>query len=150
MTISSEDIKNLRAMTGGSITLCKKALEDAAGDMGKALEALGKSAAALADKKSGRSTGAGTIDAYIHAGGKIGVLTELRTETDFVARNEQFRALAHELSLHIAAMNPHDIETLLAQPFIKDPAISIEELVKRHSGTFGEKIEIAQFSRLEV
>jgi elongation factor Ts len=145
-----DNIKKLRELTGSSIALCKKALEESGGDFSKALEILGKSIEAVADKKSGRVAGVGIVDAYVHGNGKIGVLLELKTETDFVARNDAFKNLAHELSLHIAAMNPPDVATLLSQSFVKDLAITTEELIKRHSGTFGEKIEVARFSRFEL
>ena len=86
--------------------LCKKVLEEAGGDMDRALTLLKKSSEALASKKEGRSTGAGIVEAYIHQGGKVGVLLELRCETDFVARNEEFKKLAHDIALHIAGMRP--------------------------------------------
>ena len=145
-----DNIKKLRELTGSSIVLCKQALEKSGGDFSKALEILGKSVEAIADKKSGRVAGAGIIDAYVHGNNKIGVLLELRTETDFVARNDAFKTLAHELSLHIAAMNPRDITMFLSQPYVKDPSVTTEELIKQSSGNFGEKIEVARFSRFEL
>jgi len=85
---------------------CKKALEEVGGNVEMALAFLKKSSEALASKKKGRSTGSGLIESYIHGGGKVGVLLELRCETDFVARNAEFKALAHDLALHIVGMNP--------------------------------------------
>ena len=125
-------------------------MEKSGGNFSKALEILGKSVEAIADKKIGRVAGAGIIDSYVHGNKKIGVLLELRTETDFVARNDAFKTLAHELSLHIAAMNPSDIAMFLSQPYVKDPSIAVEELIKQNSGNFGEKIEVARFSRFEL
>lgn len=191
-----DDIKKLRELTGSSISLCKKALEESGGDMEKAIFRLKKSSEALADKKIGRSTGAGIIESYIHGNKKIGVLLELRCETDFVARNEKFQSLAHDIALHVAGMKPLYIKkedvpenarieaetifkeetlrevpekkdliekiingkleahfknnSLFSQPFVKDQSITIEELVKRVSGTFGEKIEVARFERFEL
>jgi len=99
-----EKIKELRQITGVSLSLCKKAVEEAQGDLEKAKELLRKWGEDLASKKSSRETGEGIIDAYIHSNKKIGVLIELRCETDFVARNEEFQKLAHDLAMHIAAM----------------------------------------------
>lgn len=105
--ISMDDIKRLRELTGGSIALCKKALEDSGGDLEKAIFKLKKSSEALAEKKSAtRTAGAGVVEAYIHGNKKVGVLLELRCETDFVARNPQFQLLAHDIALHIAGVKP--------------------------------------------
>jgi len=101
-----EKIKELRQTTGVSLSLCKKAIEEAQGDLEKAKELLRKWGEDLASKKSSRETGEGIIDAYIHSNKKIGVLIELRCETDFVARNKEFQKLAHDLAMHIAAMGP--------------------------------------------
>ena len=150
MTISSDLVKRLRETTGASITLCKKVLEEAGGDLERALALILKSSEGLAAKKSERKTGAGAVESYIHAGGKVGVMLELRCETDFVARNPEFKALAHELALHIAGMGPEDVKLLLSQPYVKDQSITVEELVKRAIAKFGEKIEITKFVRYEI
>ncbi|MDP3935144.1 MAG: translation elongation factor Ts [Candidatus Giovannonibacteria bacterium] len=150
MNISSDLVKRLRQTTGASIMLCKKVLEDAGGDLEKALALILKSSEGLAAKKSERKTGAGVVESYIHAGGKVGVMLELRCETDFVARNPEFKSLAHELALHIAGMDPEDIKLLLAQPYVKDQSIMVEELIKRAIAKFGEKIEVARFVRYEI
>jgi len=105
MAVSADLVKHLRQMTGASMMLCKNVLDEAGGDMEKALTLLKKSSEALASKKAERRTGAGIVEAYIHQGGKVGVLLELRCETDFVARNEEFKKLAHDIALHIAGMN---------------------------------------------
>lgn len=130
--------------------LCKKVLEDAGGDIERALALLQKSSEVLAAKKAERSTGAGIIESYIHPGGKIGVLLELRCETDFVAKNEEFKKLAHDITLHITGMSPSDKEDLYSQPFVKDGAILVEEFIKRAITHFGEKIEVARFVRYEI
>jgi len=104
--ISADQIKELREKTGAGISDIKKALEESGGDMGRALETIERKLGSSATKRSGRETGAGLIDAYVHANGKIGVLMELFCETDFVARNPAFKELAHDLALQIAAMNP--------------------------------------------
>ena len=106
MTVSNDLVKHLRQLTGSSISLCKQVLEEAGGDMEKAMALLRKSADALASKKEGRTTGAGIVETYVHGNKKIGVLLEIRSETDFVARNPEFQALAHDIALHIAGANP--------------------------------------------
>ena len=148
--VSLDLVKRLRQMTDASMMLCKKVLEEAGGDIDRAVTLLKKSSETLAAQKSERKTGAGIIDSYIHAVGKVGVLLELRCETDFVARNQEFKALAHDLALHIAGVDPLDRASLLAQPYVKDQSVIVEELVKRAITKFGEKIEITRFIRYEV
>jgi len=104
--IPAQQVQKLRQMTGVSVMECKSALEEAGGDVDKAIEVLRKAGAAKAVRKSERVTQAGIIESYIHAGGNVGVLLKLQCETDFVARNEQFKHLAHDITLHIAGMNP--------------------------------------------
>ncbi len=131
---------------------CKKALEDANGDEEKALAFLRERGAEISEKKKSRTLGSGVIEAYIHAGAKVGVLVELLCETDFVARNDEFKLLADDIAMHIAAMNPisvagDDSESLLAQPFIKDPSLSVDDRLKQAIQKFGEKIEVGRFTR---
>jgi elongation factor Ts len=104
--ITTENIKALRDKTGVSIMQCKKALEEAQGDIEKALVILRKKSGELAAKKSDRTFGAGTIQAYIHANGAVGVLVELVCETDFVSGNNDFKLLARDIAMHVAAMKP--------------------------------------------
>ncbi len=104
--ITAQMIKELRERTGAGIVDCKKALQEANGDMEKAVEILRKKGAAKAAKKAERVTAEGAVFSYIHAGGKVGVLVELNCETDFVARNETFKELGHEIAMQIAAMSP--------------------------------------------
>ena len=99
-------VKELREKTGVSITQCKAAMEEAGGDMGRAVEILRKKGEKVADKKSVREIKSGLVEVYIHGGGKIGVMLELGCETDFVAKNSEFKDLAHDVAMHIAAMNP--------------------------------------------
>src|SRR3989344_4511667 len=106
MEITTEIIKNLRDLTGVSIMQCKKALEEAGGDMEKAKIILRKSSAAIATKKGDRTLGAGTVAAYTHAGGTVVGAVVLACETDFVSRNEEFGKLAYDIAMHVAAMNP--------------------------------------------
>ncbi|WP_457680599.1 translation elongation factor Ts [Thermovibrio sp.] len=104
--ITTQMIKELREKTGAGIVDCKKALVEAGGDMEKAVEILRKKGAAKAAKKAERATAEGAVFSYIHGGGKVGVLVELNCETDFVARNETFKELGHEIAMQIAAMAP--------------------------------------------
>lgn len=150
MPISTEQIKDLRDRTGISIAQCKKALEEASGDMDKAMEILKSQGAAIAEKKSSRTLAAGKISAYIHAGGNMGAMVEIHSETDFVAKNPEFTALADELAMHIAAMQPADIAELTDQPYVKDPSITVKDLVQTHVQKFGERIEIVRFVRFDT
>lgn len=104
--ISTEKIKELRDKSSVSIMQCKKALEEAGGDMEKALVILEKKSKATAEKKSGRDLGAGVVQAYIHTNATVGAMVEVLCETDFVARNEEFQEFGYEIAMHIAAMNP--------------------------------------------
>lgn len=106
MPVTIDQIKALREMTGVSSMACKKALEEAKGDQEKAIEILRKKGESKAAERAERSAGQGIIDAYIHSNKKIGVLLELGCETDFVAKNEDFQNLAHDIAMHIAALNP--------------------------------------------
>lgn len=106
MNISSDQLKELRDKTGISVMQCKKALEEAAGDMEKALVLLKKKGAEVAEKKSDREFGAGVIGSYVHNTGEVAAMVHLACETDFVAKNEKFVSLAKEIAMHVAAMNP--------------------------------------------
>jgi elongation factor Ts len=106
MEITAQAVKGLRDKTGLGMMDCKQALQEAGGDAEKAIDILRKKGLKVADKRSGRETKQGLIGSYIHMGGKIGVLLELNCETDFVARTEEFKALAHELAMQVAAANP--------------------------------------------
>lgn len=106
MSVSLDQIKELREATGASMMACKKALEESNGDSTKAIETLRKKGEMKAAERSERSTGQGVVASYIHGNGKLGVLVQLACETDFVARNEDFVTLAQDLAMHIAATNP--------------------------------------------
>ena len=143
-------IKKLREKTGFGVMDCRKALEKAKGDEKKAEELLKKWGIEKSEKKADRITGSGIIDSYIHAGAKVGVLLELACETDFVAKTDDFKNLSHELLLQITSMNPKDVKVLLAQEYIRDPQIKVEELVKQTIGKLGENILIIRFTRFEL
>lgn len=146
--ISAGGIKELRERTGISFAQCKKALEEAGGDIGKAIILLKEEGALIAEKKSGRAIGAGAISAYIHATGNIGAMIELDCETDFVAKNPDFKALAYDLAMQVAASDPKDIEELLGQLFIKDSSLVVSDLIKNSVQKFGENITVSRYCRL--
>ena len=165
MQVSPETIKELREKTGAGVIDCKKALDEAGGNMNKACELLIQRGIALAQKKSSRAADKGIIEAYIHPGGKIGVMVEINCETDFVARTDQFKELAHDIALQIAAMSPQcvsreditpgtecDPQTacLLLQPFIKDPTKTIQDIVTETVAKVGENIKVRRFTRFEL
>ncbi len=148
--VTSDQIRQLREQTDASIMACKRALEGADGDMARAMELLKEEGARIAGKKAERSTAIGIVEAYVHGNQKIGVLLELRSETDFVARNPDFKMLAHEVAMHIAAAAPETVTELIGQPFIKDEKKSVGILVQEAIARFGENITIAQFSRFQI
>ncbi|MEK7461534.1 MAG: elongation factor Ts [Patescibacteria group bacterium] len=148
--ISTEEIKVLREETGLSIMECRKALEEAGGDKNKAIALLKKRGAEIAKKKGDRTLGAGVVVAYIHAGNTVGVMLELLCETDFVAKNPEFKSVARDIAMHIAAMNPTEKALLLGQPFIKDPEQKISDLIHNTVQKFGERTEVGQFVRFSI
>ena len=165
MQVSKETIKEIREKTGAGVMDCRKALDEAGGNMDKACEILIQRGIALAEKKSDRAAEQGVVEAYIHSGGKIGVLVEVNCETDFVARTDQFKELAHDIALQIAAMSPQFIseeETaqekdcdpktvcLLSQPFIKDPTKTIQDVITETIAKVGENIKVRRFTRFEL
>ena len=145
-----DSIKKLREETLASIADCREVLEKAKGNMKKARELLRKKGFEKAAKKGDRITGQGLIEAYIHTNGKIGVLVELLCETDFVARTDEFKHLAHEIALQVSAMNPKDVKELLNQEYIRDASKKIDDLLKVTIAKLGENITLKRFSRIEV
>ena len=143
-------IKKLRDATSASIADCRRALDEANGDEKKALEWLKKRASEIAAKKADRDTSEGLIEAYIHGGGKVGVLVELLCETDFVAKTDEYKHLAKEVAMQVAAMNPETVEDLLKQDYIRDGSQTIEQLVKAAIGKLGENITVKRFVRFEI
>jgi elongation factor Ts len=130
--VSLEDIQKLRTRTSMGMMDCKKALEEAGGDMEKAIDFLRKKGAKVAAKRGDNETGQGLVYAYIHPGGGVGVLVELNCETDFVARNEAFTALASDLGMHIAAMKPLYLDpTSVNQEWLeKEKTLIKEQLIE--------------------
>jgi elongation factor Ts len=167
LQVSTTAIKDLREKTGAGVMDCKKALLKAEGDLEKAIEILNQRGIALARKKAERVADQGVIEAYIHPGGRIGVLVEVNCETDFVARTDEFKELAHNLALQIAAMCPQfispedmaqetetdaDAKTtcLLLQPYIKDPDRTVQDIVTETIAKVGENIKVRRFIRFEL
>lgn len=194
MEITAKMVKELREKTGAGMMDCKKALQEANGDSEKAIEILREKGLAKAAKKSGRIAAEGLVDAYIH-GGRIGVLVEVNSETDFVAKNDEFKKFVKDIAMQIAASNPQYIRRedipqevvekereilktqainegkpeniaekmvtgrlekfykevcLLEQPYIREPEISVQELLNQKIAKIGENITIRRFVRFEV
>ncbi len=195
MAGQSTFVKELREKTGAGILDCQKALTENANDIEKAIDYLRQKGLAAAQKKSGRETNQGLIHAYIHAGGKIGVLIEVNCETDFVARNEEFKGFVNDLALQVAASRPSYVKRedipaevvrkeksiyegqaremgkppaawpkivegklekfyqescLLEQSFIKDPAVTIKDLVAQKIAKIGENMNVRRFTRYQL
>lgn len=193
MNITTEQIKDLRDATGVSVMQCKKALEESLGDIEKAKIILRKISKVSLDKKSDRELGAGVVVSYIHNNGTVGTILELLCETDFVAKNEAFLALAKDIAMHVTALAPsytklEDIpeeekvkarelfekeagdksgemkikiiegklnsylkeKALLEQSFIKNPEVTIKNLIEEATQKFGERTEIGRFSRFSI
>lgn len=147
-----DTLKELREETGLSFAQIKKALEAAGGDKTKALELLGEYKEAQAEKKADREVAVSTVASYVHGSGLSGALVELACETDFVARNDEFKELAKDIAMHVVAMSPTTIEgaddtALLKQAFIKDPELTVEGRVQAAVQKFGENVKIMRFVR---
>lgn len=145
----TEKITALRERTGAGVMECKKALEESGGDLEKAIAIIHERGLSKAEKKKDRTTGAGLLHTYVH-NGRVGVLLLLRCETDFVARADDFKELAHNIAMQIAAMEALSPEDLLKQNFIKDESITIEALIAKTIAKLGENIKIEKFCRYEI
>ena len=150
MKVKIEDIKKLREKTGAGVADCREALEDAKGDMRKAIELLRQKGLERAEKKSEREVKGGAVFSYVHHTGRIGSMVALACETDFVAKTEDFQKLGKELALHVAASGPRNIEELLGQEYVRDSSKKIEELIKEVIGKLGENIQVVDFKTLEI
>lgn len=145
-----DKIKKIREATSLSVGEISKALTEAGGDEMKARKLLKAHGMEMANKKSTREIKEGVVECYIHSTKKVGAIIELGSETDFVARNGEFRNLARDLAMQVASMNPQNLEELLAQPFIKDLSMTVSDLVIQHVAKLGENIKIGQFTRIEI
>lgn len=174
--IDAKDVQRLRAETGAGVMDCKRALEEAGGDLERARQLLRQKGLAAAAKRADREAREGIVESYIHAGGRIGALVELSSETDFVARNPEFRELARNIAMQVAAMSPlvvsdddlgdedraellkeHGDEkkaleaaVLLRQPYIRDNAKTIGDLVTAIAASTGENVRVRRFARFEL
>lgn len=147
--MTSQDIQKLREETGAGIMDCKRALTEANGDFEAAKQFIHSQGLAKAEKKVERVTGAGILESHIH-NGRIGVLLEMRCETDFVARGDMMKSLAHDVAMHISAMAPAGLDALLAQPYVRDDSVTVAALVKGLVAKTGENIRIERFARFEI
>jgi elongation factor Ts len=171
MKISVEAVRELRSRTNVGIADCNKALLEAGGDIEKAMEFLKQRGAAIAEQKRDALAAEGVIEAYLHHTKRIGALVELNCETDFVARTAEFKELAHDLAMQIAATDPRfltseemppeaeaeaEAETeaqmvcLVSQPFIKDPTKTVQEIIAETIAKVGENIKVRRFARFEL
>lgn len=164
MDISADRVKELREKSGAGVMDCKRALVESGGNIERAIELLRQQGLAQVAKRAGRETGQGIVEAYVHGGGRIGVLVEVNCETDFVARTSDFRDLAHDLALQIAATNPVSVDgdespggeaaadqlPLMRQPFIKDPGRTIADILRDTAAKTGENIVVRRFMRYEL
>jgi elongation factor Ts len=166
MEISTVHIKELREKSGAGVMDCRSALIETQGDLQKAGELLKERGCAKAAKKADRVTAHGLAETYVHTGGRVASMVELNCETDFVARTDEFKRLAHDIAMQVAAMNPSfvlaeqipagaivpesEIICLLDQPFIKDPSKTIKDLIVEVIARVGENIRVSRFARFEV
>lgn len=172
MTITAEMVKELRERTGAGVLECRNTLQETGGNLDQAVDLLRERGLAKAAKKAGRETRQGLVEAYTHGGGRVGAMIELNCETDFVARTPQFRELAHDLAMQVVATNPKyvreedvpaevlekeedkdrflDEAVLLRQAFIKDPSLTIAQLITQKIAHLGENIVLRRFARFEL
>jgi len=144
-----EKIKELREKTGAGVMDVKKALDEANGDVKAAEKILQKRGAMIAEKKADRATASGLVDSYVHLG-KIGVLVEVNCETDFVARNEDFKKFVHEVALQVAQSEAEKVEDLLKEVYFREPEKIIDDLLKEIIGKIGENIKIKRFVKFTL
>ena len=147
--VTASQVKDLREKTGAGMMDCKKVLTETDGDMEKAIELLRERGIAKAAKKSDRVAAEGLVTAYVSEDGKVGAVTEVNAETDFVAKNDEFRAFANDVAKQVAVKNPKDVEELLAQTFINDETKTVSEVLTNKIATIGENMSIRRFERFE-
>ncbi len=149
MGASIELVQKLRDLTGAGVVECKKALDETKGDFDAAVTLIHERGQAKMEKRAGRTAGAGMVQSYVH-NDRIGVLVDVRAETDFVVRSDPFRELAKELAMQISAMAPANVEELLAQPYIRDDKRTVADLVKDVIARTGENVKVNTFYRIEL
>ena len=163
--VSVDQIRALRGQTGAGVLECKQALVDSEGDLEKAVAVLRQKGFAQAAKRADRATDQGLIEAYVHTGGRVAAMVELACETDFVSRLPEFKSLAHDIAMQVAAMDPSYLDeaeiaedddrpgaqvSLLQQPFIKDNSNSVGEVVRELATRVGENVRVLRFTRLAL
>ncbi len=143
-------IKTLREETGLSLAQIKKALDASNGDAEKAREVLKEYSQIAAEKRSDRELAAGVISSYVHSTGMMGAMTILSCETDFVAKNDEFKALGYDLAMHVAAMGNDNLEEVLKELFIKDGSLTVEERLSGAVQKFGENLKLTKIVRFTI
>lgn len=163
--VSADDVKSLRERSGAGVMECKRALEESAGDPDRAVALLEEWGTARAAKRSERETMQGLIECYIHAGGRVGAMVELNCETDFVARTDDFKNLAHDIAMQVVGTSPLAVSEddlpsgaegdptelcLMRQVFIKDTSKTVDDVVKEVISKTGENIRVRRFARFQL
>ncbi|HUG06543.1 MAG TPA: translation elongation factor Ts [Candidatus Limnocylindria bacterium] len=148
--IDPKDVQRLRSESGAGVMDCKRALEETEGDFAKALALLRERGVQSVAKKSERAAKEGVIASYIHANRRVGALIELASETDFVARGEDFQKLAQEIAMQVAAMEPGSIDELLEQPYIRDGSKKIGDLVTDVASSTKENVHVRRIQRFAL
>ena len=146
---NTDALQKLREQTGAGLVACSKALKETDGDLDRAIAILHEKGMAKVEKSAGREAGAGLVYSYVH-NERIGVLVDVRAETDFVVRSEPFQNMAREVAMQIAAMGGETVEEVMAQPYIKNPEKTLQDLVNDVIARVGENVKINKFFRLEV
>jgi elongation factor Ts len=165
LKIPTDTVRELREQSGAGVMECRNALLEVEGDIEKALQVLKQRNLIKVENKRGRSASQGLIEVYIHTGGRLGAMVEVNCETDFAARTDEVKELAHHLAMQVAAMPPQFISReeipeganleaeeacLLLQPYIKDPGMSIQDIIDETVAKVGENIKVSKFARFEV
>ena len=148
--ITASQVKELREKTGAGMMDCKKVLTETNGDEEKAIELLRERGIAKAAKKSDRIAAEGLVDTYISEDGKVGVVVEVNAETDFVAKNDEFKSFVKDVAKQVAEKNPADVEALLEQTSIAEPDKTVKEVLTNKIATIGENMSIRRFERFET
>ncbi|KKU43157.1 MAG: Elongation factor Ts [Berkelbacteria bacterium GW2011_GWA2_46_7] len=146
---SVELIKKLRAQTGLGMHDIKKALDEANDNEANALTLLKEWGLSTVAKKSDRTTSQGLIESYVH-GGRLGAIVEVNCETDFVARNDEFKTFVKNIAMQVASMNPENVDELLKQDYFRDPSKTVQDLLHETITKIGENIRISRISRFEL
>ncbi len=145
-----EKIKELREKTGAGIMDAKKALEEANGDMAKAMDIIKAKGILKAESKADREVRSGRVYCYTHGGGSAAAMVEVACETDFVAKTPDFETLCKEIAMQVVSMDPKNVEELMKQAYIRDGGKTMDELVKDLSGKTGENIRVTRFARCKL